>query len=447
MGQSLGLRQLAKDSTFNLLRQGWSIFLGLATSVLLARGLGAEDRGIYAVAILLPTLLVTLLNGGVGSSLVYYVARAEYSLAMAIQAGFLFAFVSSLLGIAVGLFMTFVARAILFPGVSVDLMLLSLAIVPIVLHRDNFVAIFQGLQDFRAYNLVGIIPQFSILVLTFLFIWVFKLGVSGAIAAVILGNLLSLLMVFVILNRRSPNTFVSWQLQRESVFQMLKYGLKVHASNVVSFLNYRADIFLLNLFASKMSVGIYDVAVSLSERLWILASAVSTVVFPRVASLRDDEDKRRLTPVIARYVFWFSLAMAALSYVIVQPIIVLVFGEEFRAAALAFQVLLPGIIMGSVSKIIANDIAGRGTPGINSIVATLAALINIIANLLLIPYLDFIGSAIATSISYTSLTVILVIYFCRISDSRWTELVVPTRADVVRVRQVLSWLIARLKRV
>src|SRR5207244_886579 len=130
--------------------------------------------------------------------------------------------------------------------------------------------------------------------------------------------------------------------------------------------------------------------------------------------------------------------------VVAEWAIVMLFGEEFRSASLALRLLLPGIIMESVSKIIANDIAGRGRPGINAKLAALAAFINIVANLVLIPRLDFAGSAIATSISYSVLAVTLIFWFCRLTGSNWRELIIPTREDFQRFRTVFQWGIARL---
>lgn len=447
MSQHLGLRKLAKDSSLNLIRQIWSMVLGLATSIVVARALGAEARGIYAVAVLLPTLIVTFLSGGISSALVYYVARSEFSLLESIHGSLIFSLITSLIGVIVGLALTVFAHTVLFPGIPTHILLLTLILVPITFFRDNSMTIFQGIQDFRAYNLVAIIPQGMIFLLTLVLVWWLQTGVEGAAFAVIVGNFVSLVMVYRLLARRVKSPLLPIRFQKGKMSQLLSFGLRAHFSTIVAFLNYRSDVFLLNLLVTKASVGLYDVAVSLGERLWVISGAVSMVIYPRVASLENESDKRELTVFVTRALFWFNLVISLMIYVLAEWIIVLLYGEDFRNAALGLRLLLPGIVFWNITRVLANDIAGRGKPEITGVQAAISAGINIAANLILIPYMDFLGSALATTLSYSILTFAMIFAFCRLSGARWYELIVPTRMDVQRIRRGGGWLIARLKRV
>jgi len=55
--------------------QAISLIVGLGTSVILARVLGPEGKGSYTLAMLLPSLIVTFGNLGIGPATVYYVTR------------------------------------------------------------------------------------------------------------------------------------------------------------------------------------------------------------------------------------------------------------------------------------------------------------------------------------------------------------------------------------
>ncbi len=448
MSQQLGLRKLAKDSSLNLIRQIWSMVLGLATSIVVARALGAEARGIYAVAVLLPSLIVTFLSGGISSALVYYTARGEFSLIESIHSSIIFSLITSAIGIILGLALTIFAHNLLFPGIPTPVLLLTLILVPITFFRDNSMTIFQGIQDFRAYNLVAIIPQGMIFLLTLVLVWWLQTGVEGAAFAVIAGNFVSLVMVYMLLSRRiQPGSVFPIRIQKGKLYQLLSFGLRAHFSTIVAFLNYRSDVFLLNLLVSKTSVGLYDVAVSLGERLWVISGAVSMVIYPRVASLENESDKRELTVFVTRALFWFNLIISLVIYVLAEWVIVLLYGEDFRNAGLGLRLLLPGIVFWNITRVLANDIAGRGKPEITGVQAAISAGINIAANLILIPYMDFLGSALATTLSYSILTFSMIFAFCRLSGATWYELIVPTRMDVQRIRRGTGWLIARLKRV
>ena len=76
----------------------------------------------------------------------------------------------------------------------------------------------------------------------------------------------------------------------------LGYGVKAHLGNLVAFLNYRMDIFLVNLFVGPGGAGLYSIAVRLVEQLWMISRAVSTVLLPRLSAMMgDDTGRRRLT--------------------------------------------------------------------------------------------------------------------------------------------------------
>ncbi|HEX2908073.1 MAG TPA: flippase [Phototrophicaceae bacterium] len=443
MTNNLGLKQLAVDSAFNLGRQLGVIILGLLTSILLARGLGTNDRGVYAIVVLFPTTLATLFNFGIAPASVYWIAHGDHNLISSIQGSLIFSLVSSICCLAAGGLLIHFGHDLLFPYIPSDYLFLGLLFTPIILHRDNLLAIFQGIQNFKAYNLIGLVPQFVILVLAFILVWECKTGIYGAILATILGHFCSLAVALYLLWRKGLQL---WPIQftRQQARNLLFYGLRGQVSNIIQFLNYRIDVFLLNFFANKTEVGLYDTAVNLVERLWIVSGAVSTVMLPRIASLQNDHDKRKLTPLINRYVFWLSLFMAAVAYILAEWGIVLLYGTEFRPATSAFRLLLVGIIMGGISKIIANDIAGRGKPGINGALALFALIVNIVANLILIPVQSYSGAAIASSISYSILALTLMVVFCRLSKSPWHELLVPTKDDFRLWRRGIQWTFSKL---
>ena len=63
--------------------------------------------------------------------------------------------------------------------------------------------------------------------------------------------------------------------------------------------------------------------------------------------------------------------------------------------------MIPGVVIFSLGKVLANDFTGRGYPEINTYIALLVALTNFGLNIWLIPiYYGIKGAALATSVSY-----------------------------------------------
>ncbi len=445
MTYRLELKKFARDSSYNLIRTVLKIILGMAISILLARGLGKEARGIYAMALLLPNMLYTFLRLGIGAATVYYVGRGERELVAMIRGNIALALWISALCMGSGFVVIQFAGDTLFPGVPIELLLVSLLTIPISLQTGYLISVLQGLQDFRSFNIVRMIPQVVLLALIILLVWIVPGGIYGALAANIGSNLAALaVLIFLLWHRVRPQRifaiWVDWAYTR----QMLSYALKAHFSNILAFFNYRADMFLLNIMVGAGSVGAYRVAVSLGERLWMLPTAISVVMLPRIAGWEGQEKKRnQLTPLITRHVFWFVLLVAILIWVLAEWGVVLLYSEEYLDTAVALRFLLPGIVMLSVSKIIAQDIAGRGRPGLNSIQSSIAFVVNVSANLILIPRLGIRGVALSTSISYSLLALMKVIMYIRITQVSWTDLLILKRSDIERLYRLAQGRIHR----
>jgi O-antigen/teichoic acid export membrane protein len=449
MSQHLGLRRLLLDSTSNFVRQGLTVVLGLFTSAIIARGLGAEGRGIYALALLLPNFIIVFLSMGVGSATVYYVARGEYDIATAARANMVISAVISLAGCALGTVTLLVTGERLFPGASLDLLFLGLLIVPTTIHSRNLALIFQGIQDFNTYNRITLIIPLITLILNLALVWYLRVGVAGSIISLAFAHVASIGVAFFALRHHLKIQHLwSISVDRSYYRRIVTYGLRAHLSQVIAFLNYRLDVFLLGLLTSDPAeVGLYAVAVAIAERLWYLSSAVAQVLFPRIASLEGYDQKRnQLTMLIARHVLWLGIIAGIVGYVLADWGILLVYGPDYAETPIAFRWLLPGIVLTGMAKVLGNDIGGRGRPEVNSYQSAIAIVVNVICNIILIPTYGFVGAAMATTISYTVWTLIKVWYFSRTFDTRWHEVWLPNHEDVKHWRRAFALVRARIQR-
>ena len=184
-----------------------------------------------------------------------------------------------------------------------------------------------------------------------------------------------------------------------------------------------------NIDFGPSAVGLYAVGVGLVEKLWMVSYAASTVLFPRVAAETEEDRRKEFTPLVARTVLWIT-ALAALVLVLLSHWIVLVlYSETFLPAVGALQALLIGIVALSAGRVLANDIAGRGFPGLNIYTGLAAVATNIALNLLWIPRYGIVGAAWASTASYTVSFLMALYFYCRLSGNHWTKVVFPQRGD------------------
>ena len=90
---------------------------------------------------------------------------------------------------------------------------------------------------------------------------------------------------------------------------LLRFGIVGYASFLTTFLNFRLDTFLVNLFANASQVGFYAVAVSLAETIWYISTSATTVLTPRVAAGESTESDAT-TGLVSRAVVGMSLIAA-----------------------------------------------------------------------------------------------------------------------------------------
>ena len=118
----------------------------------------------------------------------------------------------------------------------------------------------------------------------------------------------------------------------------------------------------------------------------------------------------------------------------------MLYGEAFRPSIMALVWLLPGIVIFSVANVLAAYIAGIGKPRLNLLVSGLSLIVTIGLDIALIPRMNIVGAAIASTLSYSLSALLLIIFFIRETGASLREVLLPTSEDV---RVLMS--VARLR--
>jgi len=410
----------------------------LGQVLIVARLLGPEGAGVFAIALLLPTMLSQLFNLGLNSANVYLIASRQFLLEEAWTASRDAMAVMGLVGLSVGVVVILNWGETLFPGIAQTVLLSAMLIYPTSLIAGVVAGLFQSLQDFRAFNLTVLVqPTLALLGITVL--WIFNdVDLVTVIHIVVVSHALALSVALLLLSRKTPLA-ASGASRMTYLRVALVYGLKAHLANLLSFLNYRLDLFLVNLIAGPASAGLYTVAVRLAEQLWMISQAVSTVIFPRLSAMLDDKISRDyFTAMTARCVLWITLAAATVLSLTASPLIVLLFGADFQDAAFALLLLIPGIVLYSCARVLANSFAASGRVGINLWLSIAVLIVNTVANLALIPKFGIAGAAAATTLAYCLTLVVYLVLQQVINKQHWHNFILPTKVDLIRLRQFVK---------
>ena len=384
------------------------IVSGVVTSVLIARSLGPEGRGAMAIAGALTAIAVQLGNFGLHASNSWAVARQPKLLPALIANS---ALLSLLIGGAEAV--AILSVGVLLPGVLPlmgVLLAVALAGIPVGLGTLFIQNLLLGLQRVRDYNILELGGRVLGIAAT---ICVIVAGLASPLSLLIVGTLTTLVMTLVTGGRL-------WRLAEERptpslrlVRQYGRFGLKAYFSALVSFLVLRFDLFIVEAVRGLEAVGQYSIAVAVSDLVYTLPVVVGTLLFPRLARMESSVEQVRFTRDVVVRVGAVMLIAGALSALLAQPLIGLLYGSRFEPSVPAFLWLLPGIVALSVHTIVMNYCAATGYPAIALIASILGFVANVVLNIALLPVLGIVGASISSTIAYGIMLVISGTYFAR----------------------------------
>jgi len=422
------MNSISKNSAITFSSQILILALGLVTSIILARVLGPTGKGIYALTILIPAVMLKLGSLGVEAANVYFVGSKKYGVKDIASNSLLIAFFIGLILILLfwgvfhlGIFQNFLNSNQINPFY----LWLVVLTIPFSLLFGFLINIFLGREEIVKYNKINIFQTALGLLAIIIFLLILKQGVFGAVLSNILTTAVAALLVIILIKRIAP---FSIKIRRDLLKDSTKYGLKAYFGNLAQFLNYRLDMFLVAVFLAPAAVGFYSIAVGIAEKLWMLPGSIATVLFPRISSLKDTQ-ANNLTPRISRHSFFIIFILSLLLAILSKPLIRILFGTAFLPSAIPLLILLPGIIALGGAKTLMADLAGRGKPQFGAYAAFVSLAVNIPLNLYLIPKWGISGAAFASSVAYIVATLIVIIAFIKISKKSWTDVLFIKKSD------------------
>lgn len=421
-----------KDSFITLIRQITSIIIGVLLIVIIARGLGPELQGQYTLITVFPLLITMFLNLGLNISTVYFVSKGEINLNEAFTNNLVIGVILSGISVFVGLVFINLWGNQLFPEIHYKYLYLILITVPFILMNSFFQTIFQGIQNFKIFNTVLVITQLTNLALVILLVIWFKIGLFGALISFLLGHVITFIFILWVFLFKYKVTINKHSLLDPSyIKKSISYGLKSYLSNLVTFLNYRQSLFFIGYFISPLAVGLYSVSINVAEKLSVFTQSISTVLLPKIASLRTDAERNELTSIVSRFTLTFMLILIIPIFFLSDFIVRVLFGLEYIQSSLFLKILLPGIAFLAVEKILSNDIAARGKPEVNMYVSIFNVVFSVILNLILIPIYGVLGAAVTTSFIYSVSFCIKSYLFSKITGERLSSFILIKKKDLI----------------
>lgn len=384
----------------------------LLITVLTARWLGPEGRGLYALVVLYSSLGVTFL-GGMGSALAYQISNLRKPVRETVWN-------AVALALAVGLVALGLCVLVYIMGGRAGWwwLVVAGAAQPPLLCAAALTWAFLGADDHRNYNRAIIAPSALSLLLVLLILGPARLLGDGTVSvrlALIAWLLAQCVTVgwLLWLGRRTWLPPAIRVVTPTSMQALALFGIQTGLADLISFLNYRVDVVALELLRGTREVGIYSVAVQMAEGLWFISSAIGVAIYARVGMLGPSE-AAALTARGMRHAI-FIIAVLGVGLLLVAGVALpLLFGREYREAVTAFRILVPGIVIFGLGRIFSTYFTNAlGRPRTPLLIAATSLAISVPLSFALIPRFGMNGAAAATTISYSASMLLAVLLFRR----------------------------------
>ncbi len=401
--------------------------LAFVLSVLVARGLGPDGRGVYEISLLTISIAQAVMSLGVGVASLYYIGKKTYDTRdLLSNSQFMVLASAALSGLLVLL-----AAGTFGPRLLEEEMPYWIFVfgVPLFLNFNLVTTFLQANSRFLAMNSLTLVRP---LVMVALLIGGLVLGGLNTTNVLVIWSIATLvavvagLLLLGIRNLHLPTVLrPDWRVLRAQI----TFGVQGQMGNVLQLLNYRLDKYVVVAFVGLSGVGIYGVGVGVTESIWFIANAVAVVLLPHLTST-GEEEAAAFTPVACRNTLFLSLIAAAGLGVVSLPLVPLFFGDEFSDSVVAIWWLLPGTVALAGTKILASYIFSQGKPLLNTYITVASLAVTLTCDFALIPFFGVPGAAAASSIAYSASLILSLIVFRRLSGRSLREAVLVRGSDL-----------------
>jgi O-antigen/teichoic acid export membrane protein len=405
----------------------------------ITHSLGVTGRGITAAGTA-PLLLIGVgLTLGIPDAITYKLASSGRPNRGLIRAGMVASILIGLCGMAVVLALRHVLSG--RQNVVAEVITLSALAIPLTLALGTIRSVAAGLHQWTRVSLERAIGSIAELVAIIILVELGRLTVVSATLVIsfspLIGGVFYLGMHGNLIKgmpEEIPSTI-------SEVWKSLRgYAARIWLGSVSGIMLSRLDQVLMVPLASTTQLGLYAVAVSVSELPLVINSAVRDVMFSSDAERQDDTQLFRAARISTALVALAGLAIYGLMYIFIVPI----FGPGFHGALVPIGLLTLGVIFGNPGSVAAASLSARGHPGVRSIIVMAASLFNILLIVLFVPSLGATGASVATLGANSMAAFVAIVVLSRRYKVSAKEFLGLRRTDVELLRDLAIRVARRL---
>ena len=197
------------------------------------------------------------------------------------------------------------------------------------------------------------------------------------------------------------------KISHEEMRSFSSFSFIVLITNLIQFVAFRADYWLISIYYDHTSVGVYAQASKFAQLLWIIPGVLAGLLVP---ALKNKDEKLSDLKLISlcRMSFYIHVALSILLIIAAVIIYKFFLPPIYFEGFLSLLIMVPGYLFYTFTIILAGYFSANRLLKVNLFGSILCCGLILLFDFLFIPFLSYNGAAIANLIAY-SITTIYVI--------------------------------------
>lgn len=398
-------KTLLIQSAYSLSLKSSVTFLGLLSTIALARYLGPSELGSYTLILTIIMVISLPVKAGLPQLIVREISKYKVENSSKKIKGLIVFSNTFIIAFTMILFFIFYLYNTYYNNIwTKNTLFLIFSLVLVLAFNETRSATLRGLGSY----FLGQIPDNLIRPLVFIIIIIliifsgYELNVQSTLVAYFISVTIAFMVGNIFLYK---NNSIKGLAKYKPIYDTkiwLYSSIPMSMSNIFHLANTQIDILLLGYYLSTYEIGIYRISVQISLLIAFSLQAskmISEPIFSRLLKEGSFNELQKTIKYISRLNSVFSILILVLILIFGKTIIILLFGIEYIDSFVPFVILASARLVSSFLGTGGYLLNMAGFEKRYAGLWLISAFINIILNILLIPIFGINGAALSTALS------------------------------------------------
>ncbi|OQA31811.1 MAG: Polysaccharide biosynthesis protein [archaeon ADurb.Bin336] len=402
------LEKILKNISWLTLERGFQLFLSVFVGIWVVRYLGPSDFGLMNFAMAFGSIFSPFIGLGVSSILLREFIKHPENKNVLSGTAFWITFVT---GVIITISMNIVILFVRPNDFEAFLVVFVLSLGNVLLAFDVISIWFDSKTESNktvlARNL-GLI--FSYMLRIYFILAGFPL-IFFMIAA-LFDSVIRVILFLFFYYKDKQNIFL-WRFDFQVAKKLLSVSWPLIFSGVMIVIYMKIDQVMIGLMLSDYEVGLYSVAVKLSEVVYFLPGVIMVSLLPSLikSKLVSKKFYQERLQKLFDFMTWFPFILILPIFFFSSQIIVFLYGQEYIIAGQTLAISIWALFAVFIKVAVENYLLNENLTKIIFFTSFLGSISNVLLNLIFIPFWGINGAALTTVISYLIASYLGLIFF------------------------------------